>query len=527
MSYLKKQTVLQGVVVLAIANMIVKIIGALFKIPLARLIKEDGMGLFNTSYTLYTFMFVVATAGFPVAVSKMVAEAMARKNRAEADKVFYISLFMLGIIGLVGSLSMFLFAEQFSDWIGNSRAYLGIEAIAPAVLFISAASAFRGYFQGMQNMYPTAFSELIEAVFKLVIGYYLADKLMGKGIVFSSAGAVLGVTVGTAASAVFLVVVFLFFRGESADNVSVRTKPSVQIWNELIKLAVPITIGAAISSLTNVVDLLTVMNRLQVIPGVDEEAASKLYGLYSGFAVPMFNLPLTIIAALSMSVVPAIASNLALSNRSGAQKTVESSLRMTLLFSVPCAAGLSVMSGTILSIVYDNSDAAYLLSVLGIAVIFVSLLSVTNAILQAYGKMHIPVINMVIGGIIKVYINYEFIPSLNIIGAPIATNICYFVIVVLNLIWIIRITKIELGLWNLYLKPVVAAVVMAVVISLLESSMTGQFGLKLGGIFLIMIGAGVYGALLLMLKAIKSEDINRLPMGEKISKVLLKLRLID
>lgn len=526
MSYIKKQTVLQGVVILAAANVIVKVIGALFKIPLARLIGTDGMGLFNTSYTLYTFMFVVATAGFPVAVSKMVAEAMARKNKAEADKIFYISLFMLSIIGAAGSLSLFFFAGQFAELIGNSRAYLGIEAIAPAVFFIAAASAFRGYFQGMQNMYPTAFSELFEAVFKLGVGYYLADKLMGKGVVFSSAGAVLGVTVGTAASLVFLVAVFFIFKSKAEKNIS-DTKPSVSIWKELIRLAVPITIGAAISSLTNVVDLLTVMNRLQVIDGITEEVASELYGLYSGYAVTMFNLPLTIVAALSMSVVPGIAANLAASNKRGASKMTRSSIRLTLLFAVPCAVGLSVMSETILDIVYKNTEAAYLLSVLAVAVVFVSLLSVTNAILQAYGKMHIPVINMVIGGIIKVYINYNFIPVLNIIGAPIATNVCYFVIVVLNFICIGRLTELRFGVWEFYLKPVVAAAVMAVVIMMLDDYVLAALGVKIGGLLLIIGGALVYGIMLLVLRAVKAEDINRFPMGGKISSLLLKLRLID
>lgn len=526
MSHFKKQTVLQGVVILAAANVLVKVLGALFKIPLARLIGTDGMGLFNTSYTLYTFMFVVATAGFPVAVSKMVAEAMARRNRAEADKIFYISLFMLGIIGAAGSLALFFFAEDFAELIGNSRAYLGIEAIAPAVFFIAVASAFRGYFQGLQNMYPTAFSELFEAFFKLAAGYFLAERLMSKGVVFSSAGAVLGVTVGTAASLVFLAAVFLIFRLKTG-KVSGSTQPSASIWKELIRLAVPITIGAAISSLTNVVDLLTVMNRLQVIDGITEKTASELYGLYSGYAVTLFNLPLTIIAALSMSVVPGIASNLAKSNKSGARKMTASSIRLTLLFAIPCAVGLSVMSETILDIVYKNTEASYLLSVLAVAVVFVSLLSVTNAILQAYGKMHIPVINMVIGGIIKVYINYNFIPVLNIIGAPIATNVCYFVIVVLNFICISKLTKLQFGVWEFYLKPIAAAAVMASVIILLDGYVLSALGVKAGGLLLITVGAIVYGVMLLLLRAVKAEDIKRLPMGGKISDILLKLRLID
>ena len=549
MTQSKKQTFLKGALILVCANALVKVIGAVFKIPLANLIKPDGMGLFNTSYIMYTFMFVVATAGFPTAISKMVAESLAIGKQREADRIFSVAIVLLAIVGIIGSSALYFGATGFAKLIGNERAYLGIMAIAPAVLCVALMSSFRGYFQGHQNMYPTAISEVIEALGKLVIGYMLAAFLINKSIELAAAGAVFGVTCGTFLSFSALLIMYMINKRKRVSRPLESMRSYKQIAKELVLIAVPITFGASVASLTNVIDMVTVMRRLQSIQqvsegfitkynslidysqftgGIYQGLANSLYGLYSGYAVTLFNMPLIIFVALAMSVVPAIAGAIARGDDSIARKTTESAIRITLLFAIPCAIGLSILAGPILLLLFKSSLAGSLLQKLAFAVLFVSLLSVTNAILQAYGKMYIPLINMLIGGIIKVIINYNLVavPSINIEGAPIGTLVCYFSIICMNFFWIIKITGAKFGIKDFFVKPLVSAGAMAIAVTFLFNLLSARIGVKLATLPAIAFGGIVYLLMILLVGAIKQEDIEMLPHGREFATMLRKVHLL-
>jgi stage V sporulation protein B len=529
-----KQTFLQGALILVAANALVKIIGALFKVPLTYLIHRDGMGIFNTAYTMYTWMFVIATAGLPIAVSKMVSESVARGSRQEAHKVFHVAFYLLSVIGIAGTAVLFFGAKFFADALGNSRAYLAIMAVSPALLFVALMSAYRGYFQGLQNMIPTAVSEVIEALGKLVIGYLLAYLWLSRGVEYASAGAVLGVSTGAFLGAVGLYIIYqishekLLNRVDTAKSSNIKIRSTRQILSELVRIAVPITIGASVFSLTNVIDMAMIMNRLKSI-GFSEIEASSLYGSHSGYAVPMFNLPPTIIVALSISIVPAIASALAVNNIKLAKKTTESALRITLLFALPSAIGLSLLAEPILQLVYKDTGATTLLNILGIAVVFVSLVLVTNAILQATGRVMIPVRNMLIGGSVKVITNYILvgIPEININGAPIGTNICYFVIIVLNLAAVRKATNAEYKFIDFILKPIIAVASMGIaVIFTYNKSMLITQSNTISTLGAIAAGALIYGLMLIAIGGIKKDDIEMMPKGEKILKLFNKFGLL-
>ena len=534
MSKAHKQTFLQGALILAVANVIVKIIGAGFKIPLARLIGEDGGGLFNTAYTMYTWMFVIATAGLPVAVSKMVSESIARNNRYEAHRIFHVAFYLLSFIGMIGTAVLFFGARFFADILSNSRAAVAIMAVSPALLFVAIMSAYRGYFQGMQNMIPTAVSEVIEALGKLIIGYILASIWLHRGVEYSAAGAVLGVSAGAFLGAAGLYFIYQVYHGKMMEEVrfskerSVKVKPAGRILKELVKIAIPITIGASVFSLTNVIDLALVMNRLSSI-GLGEVEVSSLYGSYSMYAVPLFNLPPTLISSLSISIVPVIASALAVHNTKLAKATTESALRITMLFALPCAVGLSVLSEPILQFVYDNANATTLLQILGIAVVFVSMVMVSNAILQASGKVMIPVRNMFIGGAAKVISNYILvgIPQINIHGAPIGTNLCYIIIITLNLLEVKKVTGAEYKFTDFFVKPLIAVGSMAVsvlfgynkFIEIWQSNSLATIGA-------IVVGAVIYTLMLFAVRAVKKEDIEMLPKGKGMVKALNRMKLL-
>ena len=522
-----KQNFLQGALILLIANLIVKVIGACYRIPLARMLGKAGMGYYSTAYTMYTFMFAVATAGFPVVVSKMVSESLASNNRREAQKIYYIATVVLGSIGLIGSAVLYFFAEPFADMLGNSGAVMSIKAIAPAVFFVALMSACRGFFQGNQNMYPTAYSEVIESSCKLVAGLIFASMLMSRGYQQAASGAMHGVTLGTVLCTIFLVITFAVNKRKNACvQVSMPGRSSVSLAKELLILAIPVTIGACVSSLTNVIDMFTIMTRLQSA-GVSESLANEMYGAYTGYAVTMFNLPLTLIAALAMAIVPAVAGSLKSGLKTQAAGFVESALRITFLFGLPCAIGLSVLAESIIMLVFDVTDAWQQLQILAIAVIFVSFLSVTNAILQAYGKMMIPVINMIIGGIIKVVMNYVFIPAYGINAAPFSTNVCYFVIVVLNLAWIIHISGVKLKLFDFWLRPIIAVAAMGIGVAFVYSQLTA-FGLGVKTACIISAGCGVviYGLMIFAVKAIRREELLMLPKGGKLVAICEKIHLL-
>lgn len=546
------------------ANFLVKIIGAVFKIPLAHILKEEGMALFSSAYNFYAILFVIATAGLPVAVSKMVSEATAKNNEAEARRIFHAALSLLTVIGLLGACLLFFCAKLLAQAVGSENSALGIMSIAPAIFFVSVLSAFRGYFQGRSNMTPTALSEVAEALGKLTIGLALASLLLPTGLVNSAAGAVLGVTAGSLLGCLTIATVYWMDKKKittvTLPPQSQKVRPVREIFLRLAMIAIPITLGAAVSSLTNLIDLFMIRQRLGTIYvspqlyasllgyfglsasdveigiKMSTKATEVLYGAYTGYAIPMFNLPLTIVTAVSMCLVPAISGGFALKNMNRVKHLTEVSIRLTLLFALPCAAGLSLLSSPILAVVYNNARAQSMLSILSWAVIFVCLVSVTTAILQASGHVMLPVLHMAFGAIVKIISNYLLLalPQINIGGAPISTVLCYLTIAIFNLISIRRIIQPQIQSHNLIIKPAFATIVMGLCAYFGYQGMAAHLGVpkvSIGITFLpqdtpitplasdmwikcalslcvaMAIGVAVYVLLLAFTKAFTKEDI--------------------
>jgi len=571
---------MEGAAVLVIAHLVVKVIGACFKIPLANVLQETGMAYFTRAYNLYAALFVMATAGLPVAVSKMVSESLAKKNFLESRKILRAAVALLTIIGAIGSCVLFFGARAFAEGAFNSPgSYLSIVAISPAILFISILSAFRGYFQGHSNMVPTAYSEVLEAVLKLVIGLLGAYFLMSVSSEVAAAGAISGVTLGGLFALLFLV--YFYLRNKGNKNLTDTTKASStkKIFVRLLTIAIPITIGAAVMSLTNVIDTFMISNRLSSITvdegifktlteffGISPEnakigqsvtsaAADVMYGSYSGYAMPLFNLPPSIVTSISMSIVPAISAALAIKNFSQAKLLTESSIRITTIFALPCAIGLSVLSSPVLICLYNNSRAESTLSILSLSIIFVCIVSVTTAILQASGHVFIPVKNMLIGGAFKIVSNYFLIavPNLNIGGAPISTFLCYLIIASLNILSIMKIIKPNFNIKDFILKPLFSSIVMGIVVYLvynLTASLLSCPKIIFGVNFVqqispvtpvdsmvrietiialgvaILSGVLAYFASLCVTHAFFEEDIKMLPKGDKIASFMKKIRIL-
>lgn len=526
MSSDKKQVFMKGTLILMVANIIVKIIGAAFKIPLTYLLGEEGMALFATSYTMYTWFFMIATAGMPVAISRMISEAQTRQNTKEVKRIFSVSRRLLICIGLFGTLALYFGASWLAGQLGNPDAALGIKAISPAVFFVALMSVYRGYFQGHQDMLPTAFSEVSEAAGKLVVGFVGAYILMKKGVEHGAAGAVFGVAIGGCLGFITLFLIHGAKKRKNGDLPSLGiSRSNGTILKELIRIAVPITLGASVFSLTSLIDTAMIMRNLQSA-GLTYEKAKYLYGSYTGYAVPMFNLPPTLISSITISIVPAVASALADSDMKLARQTAGNSIAITILFALPCAVGMAMFANPILNLVYNNTNATNTLSVLGYAIVFVSLVMVTNAILQSAGKEKVPLINMLIGGVVKIILNMILVknPNVNIVGAPIGTITCYVVILTLNLISIAKIINIKISPVQNILKPIASVALMAVCSMAVYKLL--PLGDKISFVIAMLVAMVVYVVSILLLRTLTEDLLSSIPGVGRFAPVLKKWKLI-
>ena len=463
MAHVKRQSFVHGAAVLAAAGIIVKIIGAFFKIPLGAILGPEGMANFSIAYNIYALLFVLSTAGVPVAVSKMISESVTLENYSDMRRIYKVSYISFAIVGGVCFAVMYFGAPAFAKFMGSPDASVSIRAIAPAVMFVAISGINRGYFQGRSNMYPTAISEVVEAVGKLVIGLGAALWLKKSGFDDSvvSAGAVLGVSAGALLSALY----FAFFRdGDDYTNSPCRRRKR-DILNELMHLAVPITLGAAVMSLTNVIDSALVMNLLQKT-GFTMREAKWLYGSYN-YSANLFNLPSTLVTTISIALIPAVSGAYVRKSFKELEITANSAIKLAMLVAVPSAAGLFALSHPILRLLYEGSVeqasikvAGDMLSMLAIAVPFLAVVSLTNSIHQSLGRANYPVFSMICGALVKFLSNAILVsnPKINIYGAPISTVLCYFTIALLNIVGFGKYPFVKLKYSKIFIKPTIAGV---------------------------------------------------------------------
>lgn len=438
----RKHSVLGGVAVLTAASLLVKVIGVFYKIPLTYLLGDEGMGYFNSAYTIYAWLYMISTAGLPIGVSILISEADAAGDASRVKKVTRIAAVLLLSIGTITTAFMLVFSRTIATLLGSPDAVYCMIAIAPTLFFICVSSLYRGYFQGFQCMMPTAVSQLLEAMGKLALGLLFARLAQqgGKPLPVVCAFAILGVTVGTALSTVYLILRFLFTKkkkryGEDTVIPPVR-KDRRRILLRLIKIALPITVSASVMSLTGLIDLGMMIRRLVSI-GYTRAEATAVFGNYTTLVVPMFNLPSVLVTPIATGVIPAISRAVACGKEDEVNALAAWAFRYTAWIAVPAALGLCAFSRPILALLYpmESVETAYrLLSYVSPAVYFLCLLTVSNAVLQAKGYPSVPMIGMVCGGIVKTLLGYFLMgsPRIGIIGAPVGTVVCYIVAFTIN-----------------------------------------------------------------------------------------------
>ena len=587
----KQNTFFGGAAILAVGIMVVKLIGMFYRIPLVNVIGEQGMADFNNAYNIYAVLLTISTAGLPVAVSKLVSEANALGRRNQVQKIFKLALALFLTLGTLSFLLMFFKADLLAGMMHDEKAAAGIRALAPAVICVGCLSAFRGYTQGHTNMTPTAVSQIIEALCKLVIGLALAYWLISSGATqdVAAAGAITGVTVGTVMALGYMILTYLRGRG-SRELSKDRPDEAGAILKSILQIAIPITLSSSMVGIVTVIDSSLVQGQLQRVllenpdswqlyqefidfsdltsamlvwqSGFSDGAVANaatlaaqvadnvpaavavnelildvsrtLYGNYSS-ALTIYNLPTSLMAAITASVIPAVSAALARSDKPGAARVSGSALRITALLAFPMGVGLFVMGTPIIQLLFPALTAEIagpLLSELGIATLFVCMMLVCNSILQAHGFVNLPVIVMLLGGLLKIFNNYNLVgmPSVGIYGAPFGNVLCFGLCMILDLIIISRVIPGRPSYVSVFAKPAAASALMGLgawgVYGLASKVLADAQGVlsRSGNLLASAAAIGVaviiYGVLVIVLRAISKDDLKLMPKGEKIAKLL-------
>lgn len=527
----KKQSFLHGAALLAMATAVVKIIGALYKIPLKMIIGDLGFGYFNTAYEIYSVLLMISTAGFPVAMSRMVSQAATLGHYNEVRRVYRTARAIFIGLGLVSALLMMLGCRILANFQRQPDAWFAIVCLGPCALLVGVMSTYRGFFQGQGNMIPTSVSQVLEAVFKLVVGLVVAFALLRytNSIPLAAGGAILGVTVSCLISVIYLRGKF----GPAYKRLPVTNEPVSSYTataKGLLAIAVPITIGSAGLQLLTVLETNLYMGQLLTANGLSQEAAGTMKGIYN-FSQTIFNMPCAFIIPITISIIPAITSHLTLRNNRGVRSTEESAARVTGLISLPCAVGLSLLAQPVMALLggYTGEKlelATQLMIILGIAIFPYAIIQYTNAVLQAHGKATVPVVNMLLSGAVKLVVVYILVgnPAIGILGAPLGAVLCYVCISVLNLLSIRKYVPQKPALVKNLLRPLLPAGIMGVAVYLSYRVLQNILGADGSRALLcalpIMVGVVVYCVAVVLCKAITREDCQLLPKGEKIVKLL-------
>ncbi len=583
------QNVLNGAFVLVVATVLVKLIGAIYKIPLTALIGEVGRGYFNGAYEIYTPLYAISMAGLPVAVSKMVSQEKVLGHYRDVKVIMKTARKVFLMTGFIATVVLLLIAYPYSNlFIKAPENLVSILAIAPSIFFCCCMSSYRGYYEGLSNMVPTGISQVIEALGKLILGLGFSNAIMKYGLncytqgkpvfgdvvttkqealsaiyPFAAAGAIAGVTVGTMFGLAFLIVRHKL-KGDGITKEMLENSPAPmksKAWRKIIlTTALPVAAGSLILNITNLIDTVTIRNRLAYALAIDfdtvknmyleqlaasgtldSDIATYLYGVY-GSVLDFKNLIPTITMTLGISAIPAISAAWAIKDRKSIKTTIESVVRVTMLVALPAGFGMAVLSEPLLNLVYSGTNASNLVSIAapiltmyGFSVFLFAVSSPTTNMLQALGRMDVPLKSIVVGAVIKIILNYILVgnPNININGAPVGSIACYVVIVGMNMFMLMKISSVKLDFKSMFLKPLICSAISCVsafacfkVFSTLLEGF-GDPASRLNGAtiatFIAVVAAVfAYAVSLLIIKGLSKDDVNMLPKGEKIAKALEK-----
>ncbi|MCH5185816.1 MAG: polysaccharide biosynthesis protein [Oscillospiraceae bacterium] len=542
---MKKQSFIQGAIILIIANTISKILGAVFKIPLAYILKEEGMAIFNASFGAYIMLLSFITSGVPTAISKKTAEYCARKKGKEILGLVKTSEILMLAAGIAGTLILYFCADFLAVFVGDEQTAPCMRVLSPSVLFVAVGVVYKSYFQGVRNMTPTAVSQVTEAIIKLVLGYIFAIYFAPFGTVYAASGAVLGVTVGEVAATFIL---WLMYTADRRTYKISGVKNEPEMMADIVKFSLPLIITAGIAGIISMADVSLIRHCLEIIKfdaysaerifvkyngftnlfddvhaalKIGEEGARWLYGAYSGYAMTVFHLPVGIIGVFGVSILPVIAGAVELGDKKRAARMISVALRCANLIAMPCFVIMLMLSSEILYMLFKNTASAGMLSAVAYCVIPASVITVTSAVLQASGKIMLPFRNMLAGAAVKFVLDYILItnPYINILGAPLSAAADLSICAALNMISVGKHIGMKYDNMKIFFKPLLSAVVMGIFIFFIKPVVNASFGGIIMPLFIIIAsGAAVYAGMIFVTGSItlkETEILRKRRSGEE------------
>ncbi|MFP4199358.1 MAG: putative polysaccharide biosynthesis protein [Halanaerobium sp.] len=532
----KKGSFIKGAAILTAAGLAARVMGFGYRVILTRIIGAEGMGLYQMAYPIYTVLLVVSRSGIPVALAKLIADKIAVDKKKEAYKIFKVARKMSFIVGLIISIIMALSAKPLILLLSlDPRSYYAVLAISPAIFVVSIMASYRGFFQGLQDMVPTAKSQILEQFIRMFTMIGLVVFLVPFGLDYAAAGASFGAVSGAFAGLLILLYIytkrkkkiFSFLEG-GYDSIELSTKSVVK---RIVSLGIPITLGALVMPVMSLVDLVFVPNRLQAA-GYMVREATTLYGMFSAVAMPLVNFPTIITVSLSASLVPAIAEAFTLGKQKLINYRTETALRLTILISLPSAAGLFLLAEPLTEIIFAEAGAAVPLRFAAWGVFFIALQQTSTGILNGIGKTSIPARNLMIGAVFNAVINYTLtaIPRFGIRGAALGTTTGFAVAAFLNLYYVKKESGFTINSRSMILKPAASVFLMSVFVKVFYNSFKYlleiynlPYAYQLTTFTTVAAAAIFYFAVLLLFKEIKYNDIAMLPLfGKKMADLLKK-----
>jgi len=435
----REQSIGKGFVILSAANIAVKVMSLLF-VPLMRNLLGDndaGYSVYSSAYEVFAFIYVLTTAGFPTAISKLVTELTSTGNRKQATQAFKMARTFMVMIGLALSVVMIVFAKPIARLMSNEESWLGIATLAPTVLICSLLSAYRGYLQGLKNMTPTAVSQVAEQLVHVIVSVVLVFALRSKGIVWAVAGATIGTTIG---AAVALLIVIKYYRETRQDQKilsagqdlrNVKSLKDIELVKLLVYYSLPITINSAIQNGGNVIDNALIKGRL-LVAGFSEYESKNLHGMM-GITRSLINVPAALITALCISLLPVMAGLYAQKKYDEAQQKADYAIKLCYIVAIPMSVAMFVFAKPLYTMLFFGSGYR-LLSLMAFSVILMGIVHLQSSIMQSVNELVSAAVNMFIGVAVKAVLNFILIsiPSINIFGAVAATYISYIIPLILN-----------------------------------------------------------------------------------------------
>ncbi len=527
--------------ILAIASIISRIIGLIYRVPLNAIIGDEGMGYYSNAYSIYNLGLIISSYSLPLAVSKLVAARSIKKEYKNSYRIFICALSFAVIVGLVVSLIIYFGAEFFAITIFKTpRSAIPLKVLAPTIFVFAIMGVLRGFYQGKNTMIPTSISQLLEQIVNAVVSVVAASILMNRYSVsediaaYGAAGGTLGTLIGTLVALIFLGFIFALYKPVLDKQLRRDKDENKETMNEILPILlitiIPVVLGQTVYQLSSVIDG-SLFGHIMESKGFDEDIRAKLYGIYTNKYNLLINVPVSIASAMAVAIIPSIVASKTKGYMHEVKQKVHSAVKFNMLIAIPSSVGMAVLASPILQLLFGDSRElpANLIRYGSIAIIFYALSTITNAILQGINQMRLPVIHSTISLGVHVVIVFVLLKFTNLdTYALVIGNVTFALLVcILNWISVAKYLNYKQEVIKTFLIPLACSLVMGVFTFL---SYKGVYELinrnSIATIISLLVSVLIYGVLLIVTRGITEEELYEIPKGRYLVSILKKLHLI-